>query len=274
MYHSFRALLLGQFAVLVLLCLVAALWAMQRGHDGWAGVFLAFSTVKPQMVYLAIPWLLLWAAGQRRWRVWTGFGGAMAALVLGAMLLLPSWIPDFVHQVIVYPSYTVYGSLTWLVVRYWLDLGPAVEVAALIALALAALILAWRLWRGTFEQMLWLLGLLLLLTNFFTPRIATTNYILLLPHVLWGLRVIQTRWKRWGTWAIVALLITSLIGLWVLFLATIEGDFERAPVYFPWPMATLLLLLLIWRSLEPRPAIRDVPIPGPEQAPGEVERQR
>jgi hypothetical protein len=270
LYHSFRALLLGQFAVVVLLCLVAALWAMQRGHDGWAGIFLALSTVKPQMVYLAIPWLLIWAAGQRRWRLWIGFGGAMAALVLGAMVLLPSWIPDFVNQVIAYPSYTVYGSLTWLIVRYWLGLGPVAEIVALVALALAALFLAWRLWRGTFEQMLWMLGLLLLLTNFFTPRIATTNYILLLPHVLWALRLMHTHWKRWGTWAIVSLLLTSLIGLWALFLTTIQGNFERAPVYLPWPVVILLLLLLIWRQEVGLEAL----VLGPRQVQGGAERQR
>ena len=69
MYHDLQALILGQFAVFVLLALVAALWAMQRGCDGWAGFFLALSTVKPQMVYLAIPCILLWAAVERRWRL-------------------------------------------------------------------------------------------------------------------------------------------------------------------------------------------------------------
>jgi hypothetical protein len=249
LYHNLRALVLGQFAVFVLLALMAALWAMQRGRDGWAGLFLALSTVKPPMVYLAIPWILLWAAGKRRWRLWWGFGISMALLTLGSMLLLPSWISDLVRQALTYPSYTVYGSLTWMIVQYVLGLGRAAEIGAIVMLALGLLVLGWRLWRGTWEQMVWMLGLLLLMTNFFTPRIATTNYLTLVPWALWGFRRMQLAWGRRGTWAVVALEVISLLGLWVLFLATIEGNFERAPVYFPFPAAILLLLAWLWRQI-------------------------
>ena len=89
-----------------------------------------------------------------------------------------------------------------------------------------------------------MLGLLLLLTNFFTPRIATTNYLILVPWVVWGFRQMQLVWGRRGTWAVVVVEILSLVGLWALFLNTIEGNFERAPAYFPFPV--LVLLLLIW----------------------------
>jgi hypothetical protein len=204
------------------------------------------------MVYLAIAWILIWAAGQRRWRLWAGFGTAMAALVIGATILLPSWLPDFVRQVLAYPDYTVYGSLTWLIVQYWLGLGRTAEIAALIGLALFLLAVGWRLWRGTWEQMLWMLGLLVLLTSFFTPRIATTNYLLLLPWVLWGFCRMQVKWGRKGTWAVVVVEAATLVGLWALFLATVEGDFEQVPVYFPFPAVAALLLAWLWKQIETR----------------------
>jgi hypothetical protein len=248
MYHSFRALVLGQFAVWVLLALVAALWAMHRGYDGCAGVFLALSTVKPQMVYLALPWILLWAAGQRRWRLWVGFGGGMLALTMGSMIILPSWLSDFVRQAVAYPSYTVYGSLTWMLVQYWAGLGRGPEMAILALLALCIVILGWRLWRGTWEQMLWMLGLLLLLTNCFTPRIATTNYVVLIPWVVLGFRQIWSSWRRGGALVVLLVEAISVVGLWVLFFATVQGDFEQAPVYFPFPAAVLLLLIWLRRQ--------------------------
>jgi Glycosyltransferase family 87 len=251
LYHALRAIILGQLAVFVLLALVAALWAMRRGHDGWAGLFLALSTIKPQMVYLAIPWILLWAAGKKRWRLWWGFGISLTVLVLGSMPVLPSWIPDFVQQVLNYPSYTVYGSLTWMIVQDWLGLGRTAEIVVLAALALGILAGCWRLWRGSWEQMLWMVGLLLLLTNFFTTRIATTNYILLLPWAIWGFQEIRIAWKRAGTWAVIFIQATSLVGLWALFLATVKGDFEQAPVYLPFPIAMLLLLAWLWTRIQP-----------------------
>jgi hypothetical protein len=256
MYHSFRALILGQFAVFVLLTLVAALWALKHGHDGWAGVFLALSTIKPQMVYLAIPWILLWSAGQKRWRLWAGFGVAMASFVLGPVLLLPSWIHDFLRQVIAYPSYTVYGSLTWMIVQNWLKLGHAAELAVSAVLVLFLLVLTWRLRHAGWEQMMWMLGLILLMTNFFTPRIATTNYLLLVPWALWGFSRLQARlgWK--GTWVVAIAEIASAVALWVLFVATVKGDFEQAPVYFPFPALLMLLLAWLWGQLRVAPDAR------------------
>jgi hypothetical protein len=253
LYHNFRALILGQFAVIVLLALVAALWAMQHSRDGLAGLLLALSTVKPQMVYLAIPWLLLWAAGQRRWRLWWSFGLSMASLILGSMILLPSWIPDFVRQALTYPSYTVYGSLTQMMVEC--SLGSFFSARTLssitlilqIGLALGWLALGRRLWRGTWEQMLWMLGLLLLLTNFLTPRIATTNYLMLTPWALWAFFSIPASREGRGVLAVILLEIISIIGLWAMFLTTVEGDFERAPMYFPFPIAMALLLAWLFR---------------------------
>lgn len=252
MYHNFRALLLGQFAIFVWLALVAALWAMDRGYDGWAGFFLVLSTVKPQLVYLAIPWILLWAAGKRRWRLWWGFGLTLAVLTLGSMILVPSWIPDFARQAFAYTSYAPFPALTWIVVRFVLGLGDGVAVAVAVVLAAGLLVLGWRLWRGTWEQMLWMLGLLLLMTNFFTPRIATTNYLTLMPWAVWGFCWMQRAWGRRGEWAVVAVEVVSLAGLWVLFLATIEGNLETIPVYFPVPVAMMLLLAWLWGRVRPR----------------------
>jgi hypothetical protein len=167
------------------------------------------------------------------------------------MFLLPSWIPDFIKQAITYPSYTVYGSLTWIIVRHWLGLGQAAEIAVVVILALGTIFLAWRVWRGPWEQMLWIAGLLLLLTNFFTPRIATTNYVLLIPFALWGFRTMEVKWKKPGTLAVVFAQAASFVGLWILFLVTIQGDFEQAPTYIPFPIAIAFLLALIWGSASP-----------------------
>jgi hypothetical protein len=252
LYHSFRAVLLGQYAVLILLLVVAGLWALRQERDGLAGVLLALSTIKPPLVYLAIPWLLLWTAGKRRWRVWWGFGLAMAVLALGSAVFVPTWPFDMVRQMMAYPSFTVYGSLTFMFVQLVLGLEPVVETVAMILLALGVLILGWRLWRGSWDQMLWMLGLLLVLTNFFTPRIATTNYLMFIPWVLWAFERMARAWGRHGSWVAIGLMVVSLVGLWTLFLATIEGNFETAPVYYPFPLLTLALLGWLWGRLRER----------------------
>jgi len=250
LYQDFRALMLGQLVVLVFLAIMAALWAMQRHHDGWAGLFLALTTVKPQVVCLAIPWIMLWAAGQRRWRLWWSFGLSLISLLAGATILLPTWIFGFVRQILAYPSYTKYGSLTWMVVHYWLGLGQPVEMAVLIVLAVVALVLARRLWRGTWDQMLWMLGLLLLLTDFFLPRVGTPYYLFLVPWAIWSFSWMQRVWKRFGTWVMMAWMGISLVGLWVLFVTTVKGNSEQVPVHFPFPAMVALLLAWLWKRIK------------------------
>jgi len=247
LYPSFRALILGQLAVFVLLALALMIWAIQRGRYGWSGVFLALSLVKPQLVCLAVPWVLFWAAARRRWRVWGGFAVTLALLALVPMVLLPSWILSFVRQALVYPSYTVYGSLTWIIVR-GLGLGLPAEIAAQAILAVLALGLAWRFRKGSREQMLWVLGILLLLTNFFVPRIATTNYITLLPWIFWTLFEIQQSDRRLKRWAQAGIAAVLLAVPWITFLLTLEGDVERTPAYIPFP--AVVTALLAWLGLQ------------------------
>ena len=59
-------------------------------------------------------------------------------------------------------------------------------------------------------------------------------------------------WGRRGTWVVIGLMVVSLVGLWALFLATIEGYFETAPVYYPFPLFALVLLGWLWGKLQGR----------------------
>jgi len=245
-YHDFRALVLGQYAVFVMLALVAALWAIRRGRDGWAGLFLALSTVKPQMVYLAIPWILVWAAGQKRWRLWASSAGSLAALVLSSMLWVPTWPADALRQTLAYPSFAPIPALPWLVFDRMLGWGGGVAMAVAILLGAGGLILSWRTWRGGWDRMVWTLGVWLLLTNCFTPRIASTNYLMLLPWMLWGFQWMQRELGRRGVGLVIGTQLVSFVGLWVLFVATLDGNLETGPVFFPVPIAMVLLLAWLW----------------------------
>jgi len=68
-----------------------------------------------------------------------------------------------------------------------------------------------------------------------------------LPWILWALFEIQQsdfRLKRWAQAGIAAAL---LVVPWITFLLTLEGDFERAPAYLPFPAA--VTALLVWLGL-------------------------
>ena len=92
------------------LALLAALWAIEHQRDAWAGILLSVTTIKPQMVFLVLIFLLLWSLTQRRWTVVISFGVSIAVLVASSMLLVPTWPLDFVNNALAYSDYVAFGT--------------------------------------------------------------------------------------------------------------------------------------------------------------------
>jgi len=250
-YNNARTIILGQFAAFVFLWLVLGLLALKGGRDGWAGLFLALTTIKPQMVLFVLPALLLWAVWQRRWRFVFGFGAAMAGLLAASFLLLPSWLTGFIEQVNAYPGYTVTPSPLWIITQYYFPiLGRPVELGLTVVLVLYMLYLWRRLVKlpAYSREMLLILGVTMIVNNMVLVRTATTNFIVLYIPILLCLRLLAERTRRGLLWVTLFYAI-SIFSLWVLFLSTLEGDQEHVIMFLPLPV--LLLRALIWLLSKP-----------------------
>jgi hypothetical protein len=87
-------------------------------------------------------------------------------------------------------------------------------------------------------------GLILIVTNFVAPRTATTHYtMLLLPLFAWFARL---KWElsRWTELAVLGVEIGLLLGQWIIFLTTMQENYETALVYLPFPVLMLAVQLL------------------------------
>ncbi len=78
-----QGLRLRQLGLVVAFLLAVSAWCVIRNHLALAGIALALSTIKPQMVVLPLAWFLLWgmSAWPRRWPLLAGFGITLATLV-------------------------------------------------------------------------------------------------------------------------------------------------------------------------------------------------
>lgn len=248
MYNSTRTIILGQFAGPIFLCLAGSLLALKHDRGVLAGALLSLTTLKPQMSYLIIPALLLWAVWHQRWPFVAGFAGAMALLAGLSFLLLPSWLTSFIDQVRFYPAYTVTPSpLNVITDTIFPQLGQPVEYL-LIGLLLGVML--WQWWQLRREaditpQFLLIIGLTLIVTNSIIVRTATTNYVIMYIPLFLLLHTVSQRWRAGNVW-VVGLLLALLVGTWALFLSTIQGDFEHPVTYLPLPIG--LLLGLVWLS--------------------------
>jgi hypothetical protein len=248
-YPHARALLLGQFAVFVFAMVTLALWALKEERDILAGLCLALSTVKPQMVFLLIPLLLWWAVREGRWR-FVASSAAWMALFLGASWIAePGWVGGFLGQVARYTSYTALGSPIWILAHVTFPLLGTWGEWVLSGLAAVGLIWAslWALRQRRVIWFDWAVGLCLIVTNLVALRTATTNYVILLLPLVVVFRALQR--GRGGAWWILLIEVGLLAGLWALFLATVVDRFEHPSVYLPLPLGLLAVFALARRWL-------------------------
>jgi hypothetical protein len=250
-YPHVRAVILGQMATVVFLAVGLALLALQRRADFWAGAALAVATIKPQVSFLILLWLLWWSAWQRRWRLWGGFVAALALMGGTGLLLVPTWPADFLRHLLNYDQVagSSYHSLVWMLTRHFWELGPAAEVAVTGLLALYLCFEWWRGRRAVGEAMLWVTGLTLNLTNFISYRVATTAYTLLLLPLFQLFWLAQRRASRRANWLALTGQGILLVSQWAVFLTTAEGRFETAAVYLVLPLPLLLIQIATRRQL-------------------------
>jgi len=160
-----------------------------------AGVLLAFSTIKPQLVLLIAAWLVLWACGnyrERRRFLWS-FGATMAILFAAAEFVMPGWIGQFVKAIAAYRDYTgrpvsVLGVLATPALGLFLS--------ALVLTLLA--VVCWRARRASADDPAFALvsSSVLAVTVVVIPMTSLYNQILLLPAVLLLVRHADFLWRK------------------------------------------------------------------------------
>jgi hypothetical protein len=248
-YFAARGLLLGQVGIVVYLFQALALWALAKERDTLAGIALAFSTLKPQMAFLIVPFLLLWALRAHRRRVVVAFGVTFGVLVLVSFLFQPSWLGDWIAQVRLYPQYTAAaypdtGSPVWIVFNYYLGLGAAGEwVVNLFFYGL--MLWAWTtvLVQNRQERFMWVLMVTLTVTHLVVLRTATTHFVVFIIPLIFYLKLITKHNRRRGYLWVMGILLASLLIPWIHFLITVQDSLEHPTLFLP---ATFGMMILLW----------------------------
>ena len=248
-YPAARSLILGQFAIVAWAAFTAGILALRAGRrwDWLAGAAFAVSALKPQMVFLALPVVVLWAIQQRRFALL-----ASGIIVLGvlsgiALIALPSWPADFLESLRAYNGYVDLNSPTGIL------LGDNALHNVVDLLLVAALgLYVWREWAGGWAHLEAVIFFGLIVSQLVAPRTSTTNQIILLiPLVVWL--------KRVAVWRRLAIMLVLVLAPWAIFLATVRGNEEQPPAFLFVPFFCLAWALLVWfRNSRLAPAIERV----------------
>jgi hypothetical protein len=253
--HGAKPLIDGNASILVGLLATLALLALRRGRDGWAGIALALSTIKPHIVVLLIVFVLAWALSHKRRGVLWSFVATLALLCGVSFALQPGWLLQNLAQMLMYGGYTPPGTLVGALTEWLGESGRWVGLAVSAALGLL-LFYEWvSAQGGDFEWFLWTASVTIAIGPLIGVATTSSNYTIFLPV----LALLFAWWQRrtggqQAAWFIMAALFA---GLWALFLSTLtEKQFNEHPVVmFVAPVFLLLnLYWLRWWLLRPRPA--------------------
>ena len=243
-----------QITLLVAALLAGGFYCVWCKQLGVAGLLLAFSTIKPQLSWLSVLWLLVWSLSDRKRRKLTWWFGASMILLLGASeLLVPGWPLNWLSTFHDYLGYT--GSS----LNFQVLFGPLPGALITLVVVMFGGLALWRtrFSPATSEMFLFTVAFIPALTLCILPTWswATYNQVLLIPAAIylyrqWG-RVRAARIEvrlcygitmlalAWGYLATLFLTSAHLLG------AVIPDESQlRLPMYNFFLVAPLTLLSL------------------------------
>lgn len=246
-YHALRPLILGNVVILIALAIVAILLAIRAGNDEFAGILMALITIKPQVVLLFILFVCIWAASHGRWKIVIWFLIGMFFLVGIATILVPDWILQNLREIIRYPSYNPPGTLPAALDAIIPQGGE--RLGRVIAGVVVLLVLVeWLLNRkGEFRAFLWTSCLTLTASFWVGMQTDPGNFIAAYPALVLTFAVWVERWRNKGVILSVIFMFLLFIGIWEIFLSTVQMDYQpiQSPIMFlPFPL--FLLVMLYW----------------------------
>jgi len=215
-YPTIDGFHLEQLTLLVAVLISASVAALAEGRLALSGILLALATIKPQLTIFVAAGFLLWTIGDWGSRKWfaIGFGGTMAAQLIGAELVLPGWFGFWRKATTEYLGYHRPPLLTSL-------LG---QPAATLVGAAGVLFCGIKFWRSRgyppgSGQFNFALVSVLVLTELLVPNAgggAYYNQLLLLPAALWlfttGTKLAKEKAVARLAWIIA---VVMLAGQWV-----------------------------------------------------------
>lgn len=233
----------GQVNTLVVLGLALYLFFKKSSRDVVAGASLVLTTIKPHLVILTLPLLILDIVWRRQWRVFAGFVCTLVACVLVLYTIYPLWVVSF-WQVVTsgMSSFRETPTIPGLLVHAGNSDGKLLWMAGLFL----AIIVWWKLKERLNQRVLVDVSIL---TGMLISPIGWSydQIVLLIPllHVLeWMIDGLLT--KKESIAVALMLIITNFISFY-------ERTLSVSEVWFFWiPLAAIIIYGFAWRQAQNR----------------------
>ncbi|TKJ31112.1 MAG: hypothetical protein CEE40_02325 [Chloroflexi bacterium B3_Chlor] len=250
---SLASIVHGQYLFITLFFVGLSLLALHRKRNALAGVCLAMSLLKPQLVFLVVAGLLAWTVVQRRWSAVVSFLSTALALVAVSHAFLPGWVDDWLLLI----NEKQLQSKTFIVPSVWglahsLSSSQWVLVASILSLILlAALACLWWRHRNSMAYLPLLTAATIVVTQIVTPKAWNYDHTMLLLPLLYCLHKVSrpggiSRPVRWSWLAVLLgwlMVLPHILSYWA------SSHHSEIPyALLPITMGILLLSIEAWGS--------------------------
>ena len=246
-YHAVRPLINGNAVLLVGLFLVGGILAVKDQQDEVAGILFALSTIKPQVVILPIILVLFWSLANKRYKIISWFMGVVLLLSIAGALLVPDWMLQNLREILRYPGYNPPGNpasaLEQLLPGNGNRVGWIISVLSCLLMVGEWIVSLKKGVRG----LIWAFCLTLVLSQWSGIQTDPGNFVVVFPAIILIFSVWDERWKKFGSYLIIGLILGLTIVIWALFVNTVEYTYQpvQSPIMF-FPVPSILLLCLYW----------------------------
>ncbi len=199
-YYAVLAIADGDIGILSVMLLLVGLDAIRQQEDEFAGIILAFATMKFSLTLLPILWILIWCLFNQRRTVVIWFLMVLTLLIMLAVLFMTSWFVEFFRSVIYYYKYLKPIFFSRLIENWQPELGGRIGWA-ISGFFIVILLIEWVVnSRADIRAFEWVTALTITI-GFLSgiPNLGKNLYVLWIP-LIYALDKINMRWTVNGKW--------------------------------------------------------------------------
>jgi hypothetical protein len=246
-YHGLRSIINGNAVILILFFVIMVLYAILNKQDELAGIFLAFVTIKPQVVLAFIIFIIIWTFVNRRYKIFFWFVATFIGLFVLGLFLMPNWPLEFIREILRYPGYNPPGTPASALFELLPGIGRQLGLI-LSVISGIFLLVEWYLGRSSRQlKFIWVSSLTLVLGQWINIQTDPGNFVIMFPAIILIFRMIENRWNKKGQWLILFYLLLLFFIPWLIFIRTIDFGYQpiQNPIMF-FPVPFILVIGLYW----------------------------
>lgn len=205
-YPALLAINNGSMTIIGFTLIILATNFIVNHQDEAAGLMLALSLVKPDLVYPIIIVILIWVIINKRYNVIWWFLATFVLMVGFSMVLIPSWPVDFIKSVAVFSSRNPVRETTWAPTTLEFRLFLVKNFAILILV-----IFEWFIVKAQGKRrFLWTSGLLMCVTPWIGGSSSQEYAIFIFTGLIIGLGFLdEIRKSSFSNWLLLILFFTG-----------------------------------------------------------------